>query len=692
VKHEVKEHFYAFAVERKIRSLNYCGAFLPTNKENSEKIPRKQTIAKRTKTEEKLAKSNQRIAEVLESIQDNFYSLDRDWNFVYMNKQAGIQLGKNPKDLIGRNIWKEFPQARATLFEENYREAMDKREIRRFETRGKYVDVWLMVTVFPSLDGISVWLIDLTDRKKAEEELKKSEARFRLIAQAGRIGFFEYNVSKDTAYWSPEHYELLGYEQGSLISWQRWLNGLHPEDKTRVIDNAARLMERGRSEGYVQGNKDEYRFIRSDGSIVWIESDLSLDMVNNETIIRGSIRDISKRKKAEEALRESEEKYRLIVDTAEEGIWVAIPDGKTTFVNKKMADMLGYSVEAVLGKSGLDFLDKVQTEEVFKNRATLNGKGKVRNECKFIKKDGSILWTIANTAPVFDDQGKHIANVAMHIDNTERKKAELNLKQRTEELENTQRKLEENAILLEEYSSQMEQLAEQRANQLKDSERLAAIGATAGMVGHDIRNPLQAITSDVYLAKTELATTPDSEGKKNALESLVEIEKNIDYINKIVQDLQDFARPLNPRIEESDFKSIVEAFISKNSLPKNVKVKVRIADEARRIKADPYYLNRILYNLVTNAIQAMPSGGELTIDAHKEADWTVLSVKDTGVGIPWEIRDKMFTLMFTTKSKGQGFGLPVVKRMIESLGGTVAFESTEGKGTTFILRLPPPKT
>ena len=226
---------------------------------------------------------------------------------------------------------------------------------------------------------------------------------------------------------------------------------------------------------------------------------------------------------------------------------------------------------------------------------------------------------------------------------------------------------------------------------IKDAERLAAIGATAGMVGHDIRNPLQAIISDVFLAKTELASIPDSEEKKNALESMVEIEKNIDYINKIVQDLQDYARPLNPKIEESDLKSIVEAFIAKNGLPKNIKVNVEITDEARKIKADPYYLNRILYNLVTNAVQAMPNGGKLTIGAHKEADDTVLSVKDTGVGIPREIQDKMFTLMFTTKSKGQGFGLPVVKRMTESLGGTVSFESQEGKGTTFIVRLPPPR-
>jgi signal transduction histidine kinase len=229
--------------------------------------------------------------------------------------------------------------------------------------------------------------------------------------------------------------------------------------------------------------------------------------------------------------------------------------------------------------------------------------------------------------------------------------------------------------------------------QLKNVERLAAIGATAGMVGHDIRNPLQAITGDLYLAKTELTSLPDSGEKKNALESLEEIEHNIDYINKIVADLQDYARPLNPRAQETNIKSVFNEILVKNGIPKNIKVTVEVEDKAEKIMADPDFLKRIVANLTLNAVQAMPEGGKLTIRAYcdKESDDVLISVKDTGVGISEDVKPKLFTPMMTTKSKGQGFGLAVVKRMTEGLGGTVSFKSTEGTGTTFIVRLPPPQ-
>jgi len=256
------------------------------------------------------------------------------------------------------------------------------------------------------------------------------------------------------------------------------------------------------------------------------------------------------------------------------------------------------------------------------------------------------------------------------------------------ELENVKVKLEEKAAEVEEYANSMEELAEQRAKKLKDAERLAAIGMTAGMVGHDIRNPLQAIIGDIYLANAELASMPDSEEKDGLKESLEAIVKSVEYINKIVSDLQDFAKPLSPCPEETDLKLVVDNLIRKNGLPENIQSEIEVSNEARKVMADSAFLRRILGNLVSNAVQAMPDGGKLKIQAYREAADVIITVEDTGVGIPEEVKAKLFKPLFTTKSRGQGFGLAVVKRLTEALNGTVTFESQTCKGTKFIIRLP----
>jgi len=249
-------------------------------------------------------------------------------------------------------------------------------------------------------------------------------------------------------------------------------------------------------------------------------------------------------------------------------------------------------------------------------------------------------------------------------------------------------KLEENAVLLKEYASKMEELAEQRAQQLKSSERMAAIGQTAGMVGHDIRNPLQAITSDMYLITEELKSMPEGESKKSVFESIDSVNENLNYINKIVSDLQDYTRPLKPSIQEANLSELVEGTILTINIPKRIELYKEIKDDSKAIKTDTAYLRRILTNLVTNALQAMPGEGKLKIKANKKNDKIIISVQDTGVGIPEEVRTKMFTPLFTTKSKGQGLGLAVVKRLVNALGGEITFESQENKGTKFLVELP----
>ena len=223
--------------------------------------------------------------------------------------------------------------------------------------------------------------------------------------------------------------------------------------------------------------------------------------------------------------------------------------------------------------------------------------------------------------------------------------------------------------------------------QLQENERLAAIGATAGMVGHDIRNPLQAIIGDVYLLKDNLISIPDMPIKRDFAESLNDIEKNISYINKIVADLQDFSRPLNPQVKELNLYELVIEVFKNIAIPENINPSIEI-DSKLYLKTDPTLFTRIFTNLVINAIQAMPEGGKLLMTAIKKRNHIFLSVEDTGVGIPENVKTKLFTPMTTTKAKGQGLGLAAAKRLVEALKGTITFESQEGKGTKFIVELP----
>ena len=221
----------------------------------------------------------------------------------------------------------------------------------------------------------------------------------------------------------------------------------------------------------------------------------------------------------------------------------------------------------------------------------------------------------------------------------------------------------------------------------QDTDRLVAIGQTAGMIGHDIRNPLQAIVSELYIAKDAIANTPHLDDKALALESINLIEEQTDYISKIVSDLQDYARPLKPEYTEVDLTKLIASIFQTVRVPDKIVLKIDIKGFPK-IVTDPTLIRRALTNLINNAIQAMPDGGSLELCAVKIEDKAVINVTDTGKGIPEEIKPKLFTPLVTTKAKGQGLGLAVVKRLVEALGGSITFESEVGKGTTFTINLP----
>ena len=250
--------------------------------------------------------------------------------------------------------------------------------------------------------------------------------------------------------------------------------------------------------------------------------------------------------------------------------------------------------------------------------------------------------------------------------------------------------LKETRKQLEAYTGQLERKVEERTRELEESQeqllkaqRMAVIGELAGMVGHDLRNPLTSINGATYYVKKKLGS--DTDGK--ILEMLELIEKNIVHSNKIINDLLDYSREIRLDFAECTPKTVIDESLSLLEIPEDVQV-INIVGDKLKIKVDVEKLKRAFINLIKNAVEAMPEGGTLTIKSRKLDGNIEFLFSDTGIGMAKETVKKLWSPLFTTKAKGMGFGLAICKRIIEAHGGFISVESTPGKGTTFVVILP----
>jgi signal transduction histidine kinase len=212
---------------------------------------------------------------------------------------------------------------------------------------------------------------------------------------------------------------------------------------------------------------------------------------------------------------------------------------------------------------------------------------------------------------------------------------------------------------------------------------LAAIGQVAAMVGHDLRNPLTGISGAAYYLKMKLGANAEKKMK----EMLEIIEKDIQYSNKIITDLMDYSREIRLKLTETTPKSIITESISLVQIPEKVQLTNSTQNEPR-IKIDVDRMKRVFANLIKNAVEAMPQGGELAISSRVSGNDVEFTFIDTGVGIANEVLEKIWTPFFTTKAKGMGLGLPICKRMVEAHQGKISVESIVGEGTTFTITIP----
>jgi PAS domain S-box-containing protein len=281
------------------------------------------------------------------------------------------------------------------------------------------------VQLVPQFHVARIYAYDITERKRAEE----AQGRLSAIVSSSEDAIISKDLNGIIQTWNVGAEKIFGYTAEEAIG--KNISLLVPPGHTDEVPDILRRMSQGE---HIE-NFETVR-MRKDGAIIPVSLNFSAIRDSNGKVIGASkiAHDITERKRAEEELKESEENYRRIVDTASEGIWVAEPEGKTVFVNQRMADMLGYSAEEIQGRIGVEFLDEDQKAAVPKTRAELDRGASIERELKFRRKDGTILWTIVSASPLLDGQGRHIGNLSMHTDITERKKSEEELRQSNEEL------------------------------------------------------------------------------------------------------------------------------------------------------------------------------------------------------------------------------------------------------------------
>jgi signal transduction histidine kinase len=218
-------------------------------------------------------------------------------------------------------------------------------------------------------------------------------------------------------------------------------------------------------------------------------------------------------------------------------------------------------------------------------------------------------------------------------------------------------------------------------------EKLATVGELATMVGHDLRNPLQSIENAVYYLKNECAPKLPVSIPQKAKEMFQVISDSVDYADKIIRDLQDFSAIKTPRLEKTDINAMIKKTLSRVHIPNNIELRTELG-ALPEINVDKDEIKRVFMNLTTNGIQAIENGGTLIVATKKTEGFVEVSFKDTGIGIPKENMERLFTPFFTTKAKGMGIGLSICKKFVESHGGSIEVESEVGKGTVFTVKLP----
>ena len=579
---------------------------------------------------------------LLESITDSVQVIDPDLRYIMVNSAFAHFVRMSKEQLIGRKMTDLFPDIEETFFFKTYKKVLETGKPTTVSDEFIFPDgrkTWYEARVYPYQQNILVIVNDITEYKKADMILKQNEKKFRSLVELAPDGIITLNMRGVITSINSAFSNLTGFPENEII-------GKHfLKLKTLRVRDLAKYLKLFSS--FIFGKKKvkyEFIYIRKDGTQCLGEAHASLLKENGKNIGFISIlRDITERKKTQEEL----QKLALVVKHSSELITLTTLDGKIIFLNEAGSKMLGIAPDEIEKHTILEIIpDNLKKRTINEVIPALMNKGSWEGEYKYQNiKTGKLIDVYATCFTINDVHlGKplYLANVSHDI--TEQKRM---------------------------------------AEELRRKENLKMMGMLAGGVGHELRNSLGVIKNASYFLNMILKDL-----EPDAKETLEILENEVATSEKIIRTLLDFARPKPPTKHKIPIHEIINKALSRVNIPKNIEVMNQVDAKSPMIVADPDQLGQVFTNLIINAVQAMPDGGQLTINSKINRKWVETSITDTGVGISVENLTNLFKPLFTTKAKGIGLGLAIIKTLVDGHRGTIQVQSQVGMGSTFTVKIP----
>ena len=510
-------------------------------------------------------------------------------------------------------------------------------------------------------------IIDITERKRAEEALQSSEERFRLATSAVDGIVFEWNLHTGHVYRSEGLFQLIGVAVEDAAPTQPWwAERIHPDDFARIsahVESMAATVDR---------YEGEYRVRHAEGHWVdvWERGQMFRDEQGTLVRVLGFTTDISNRKRTEAALSESEARYRILAEAIPQFVWITTSEGRNEYVNRQFCDYTGLSLEQLLN---LDWLTIIHPDD--RDRTRDRWLSSVRSgdfyeiEYRFRRADGEFRWFLGQGIPLKNEQGQVIKwfGTCTDID--------------------SQKQIESERMQLLQHAQAAREAAE-HANRIKD-EFLAVLS-------HELRTPLNPILG---WSKILLNQSPDADTLHRGLQT---IERNAQLQTQLIEDLLDVSRILRGKLVLEkvavNLKRVIEAAIETvhlAAIAKNIQIQPHFTVADLHVRGDAGRLQQIVWNLLSNAVKFTPDGGRVEVHLSQRDSQVEIQTIDTGAGISAEFLPSVFERFrqadstTTRKFGGLGLGLAIVRQLVELHGGTIQADSAgEGQGATFTVRLP----